>query len=106
MLMYYICSFSHLACGDYSWIRCMRVWPWRCSSSQIKVLCPRSCRVCTGPKSELCANLPNTRGDANCHSLGLKGRCRETNYWLRFRMKTGCSKVCCQREELQNNYYG
>ena len=96
--------FLFLACGDYSWLSCMRARPNYCSTS-MKKECPRSCGVCSGPESESCANLPNKLGDNYCVDRSNRGGCRDTNFRRRYDMKTGCTKVCCQRTEL-NTYSG
>ena len=77
----------------------MHANPNRCSSSQ-KQKCPRTCGVCTGRGSDPCVNLSNTQGDAKCYDLAMKGKCRDGNFWNRYKMKHGCSKVCCEFQEL------
>ncbi|XP_066936593.1 zinc metalloproteinase nas-14-like [Clytia hemisphaerica] len=86
-------------CGDYYGLSCMNARPGRCSQ-WMKIRCPRSCNVCTGPLSETCMNIRNNWSNKYCQTMADKGRCQSSNYWTRYQMKTQCTKTCCQRNEL------
>jgi len=89
--------FFCLGCGDKSGYCIFVRNPGQCSN-RYKYYCPRSCKVCSGPKSEICMNLKDAR--YNCQSRAVRGECRASNYRTRQKMKIYCPKVCCERGEL------
>ena len=64
----------------------------------MKVRCPRSCKVCSGSKSEMCVNMNDEKED--CQSRGIEGECKIRDGNKRRNMKTEYAKTCCQRGEL------
>ena len=92
------CFLFFSACGDTSG-KCISAIGYRSCGSYWKNLCPRTCRVCTGPESEKCLNLKD-RPSQNCQQRAERGDCKLINNYKRWIMKNRCPRSCCERNEL------
>ena len=89
--------FVFLACGDRS-DYCITATKYRSCGSYLNKLCPRTCRVCTGPESEKCLNFNDKR--SNCGQRARNGHCKLGNDYQIWLMKNLCPRSCCDINEL------
>ena len=87
-----------LGCGDKSGYCIVVQFQKSCHHSLAK-LCPRSCKQCTGPVSDMCVNMEDDQS-YGCAAKASRGYCQHGKKHKRWSMKNRCARTCCERGEL------